>query len=149
MAQKIRLTGDEMRCIALFESITGAIANDCVIDEKRDRVIIVVKPGNAGLAIGKHGARIKILRNMIKKDVEIVEYAENPVDFIKNSFTPARVKEVRITERLDNKKVAVVTVEEGDRGVAIGKNGKTAERTRFLAKRYFKIDNVVLAQSSY
>jgi N utilization substance protein A len=146
MAQKIRLTGDEMRCIALFESITGAVANDCVIDEKRDRVIIVVKPGNAGLAIGKHGARIKILRNMIKKDVEIVEYAENPVDFIKNSFTPARIKEVRITERLDNKKVAMVTVEESDRGVAIGKNGKTAERTRFLAKRYFQIDNVVLVQ---
>ena len=146
MAQKIRLTGDEMRCIALFESITGAIANDCVIDEKRDRVIIIVKPGNAGLAIGKHGARIKILRNMIKKDVEIVEYAENPADFIKNSFTPARVKEVRITERLDNKKVAMVTVEESDRGVAIGKNGKTAERTRFLAKRYFQIDNVVLVQ---
>lgn len=135
-----------MRFIALFESVTGAVANDCVIDEKRDRVIIVVKPGNAGLAIGKHGARIKMLRNMIKKDVEIVEYAENPVDFIKNSFTPARIKEVRITERLDNKKVAVVTVEEGDRGVAIGKNGKTAERTRFLAKRYFQIDNVVLAQ---
>jgi len=146
MAQKIRLTGDEMRCIALFESITGAIANDCVIDEKRDRVIIIVKPGNAGLAIGKHGARIKILRDMIKKDVEIVEYAENPAEFIKNSFTPARVKEVRITERLDNKKVAMVTVEESDRGVAIGKNGKTAERTRFLAKRYFQIDNVVLVQ---
>ena len=145
MAQKIRLTGDEMRCIALFESITGAIANDCVIDEKRDRVILVVKPGNAGLAIGKHGARIKMLRNMIKKDVEIVEYSENPVDFIKNSFTPARIKEVRITERLNNKKVAVVTVEDGDRGVAIGKNGKTAERTRFLAKRYFQIDNVVLS----
>ena len=146
MSQKIRLTGDEMRCIALFESVTGAIANDCVIDEKRDRVIIIVKPGNAGLAIGKHGARIKILRNMIKKDVEIVEYAENPVEFIKNSFTPARIKEVRITERLDNKKVAMVTVEESDRGVAIGKNGKTAERTRFLAKRYFQIDNVVLVQ---
>lgn len=133
-----------MRCIALFESVTGAVANDCVFDQKRDRIIIVVKPGNAGLAIGKHGARIKMLREMIKKDVEIVEYAENPVDFIKNSFTPARVKEVRITERLDNKKIAVVTVEESDRGVAIGKDGKTAERTRFLAKRYFQIDNVIL-----
>ena len=134
-----------MRCIALFESVTGAVATDCIIDQKRDRVIIIVKPGDAGLAIGRHGARIKMLRNMIKRDVEIVEYAENPVDFIKNSFTPARVKEVRITERLDNKKIAVVTVEDGDRGVAIGKDGRTAERTRFLAKRYFQIDNVILS----
>jgi len=145
MAQKIRLTGDEMRCIALFESVTGAVVTDCIIDDKRDRVILVVKPGDAGLAIGKHGERIKMVKNMIRKDVEVVEYAENPVDFIKNSFTPARVKEVRITERLDKKKIAVVTVEEGDRGVAIGKSGRTAERTRFLAKRYFQIDNVVLA----
>lgn len=107
-------------------------------------MIIVVKPGTAGLAIGKHGARIKMFKDMIKKDVAIVEYAENPIDFIKNSFTPARIKEVRITERLNNKKVAVVTVEEGDRGVAIGKEGRTAERTRFLAKRYFQIDNIIL-----
>ena len=144
MTQKIRLTGDEMRYIVLFESVTNAVANDCVIDEKRDRVIIVVKPGTAGLAIGRHGSRIKILKDLIKKDVDIVEYAEDPVDFIKNSFTPARIKEVRITERLDKKKIAVVTVEERDRGVAIGKDGRTAERTRFLAKRYFQIDNVIL-----
>ena len=144
MAQKIHLTGDEMRYIALFESVTRAVVNDCIIDKKKDRVIMIVKPGNAGLAIGKHGARVKMLKNLIKKDIEIVEYADNPVDFIKNSFTPARVKEVRITERLDNKKVAVVTVEDSDKGVAIGKDGRTIERTRFFAKRYFQIDNVII-----
>jgi len=144
MAQKIKLTGDEMRYIALFENVTGAVATDCVIDDKRDRVIMIVKPGNAGLAIGKHGQRIKMLRNMVKRDVEIVEHADNPVDLIKNSFAPARIKEVRITERLNNKKIAVVTVEDQDRGVAIGREGKTVERTRLLAKRYFQIDNVVI-----
>jgi N utilization substance protein A len=140
----IRLTGEEMRYIALFESITGAVVNDCIIDKKRDRVIMVVKVGNAGLAIGKHGTRVKLLKNMIKKEVEIVEYSDDPVNFIKNSFSPARIKEVRITERLDNKKVAVVNVENSDKGVAIGKNGRTAERTRLLAKRYFQIDNVII-----
>lgn len=144
MVQKIRLTSDEMRYIALFENITGAVANDCIIDTRRDRIIIVVKPGDAGLAIGKHGSRIKLLKRMTKKDIELVEYADNPIDFIKNSFTPARVKEIRITDRLDNKKVAVVNVEDQDRGIAIGKDGRTAERTRYLAKRYFQIDNVII-----
>jgi len=144
MAQKIKLTGDEMRYIALFENVTGAVATDCIIDDKRDRIIMIVKPGDAGLAIGKHGQRIKLLRNMVKRDMEIVEYADNPVDLIKNSFAPARIKEVRITERLNNKKVAVVAVEDQDRGVAIGREGKTVERTRLLAKRYFQIDNVVI-----
>jgi len=144
MTQKIRLTSAEMRYIALFENITGAVATDCIIDDKRNRIILIVRKGDVGLAIGKHGSRIKLLQRMTRKDIEIVEYSENPEDFIKNSFAPARIKEIRITDRLDNTKVAVVTVENQDKGIAIGKAGKTAERTRFLAKRYFQIDNVVI-----
>jgi N utilization substance protein A len=144
MAQKIKLTSDEMRYIALFENVTGAVATDCIIDDKRGRIIMVVKPGSAGLAIGKHGSRIKLLRNMLKRDMEVVEYADNPVDLIKNSFVPARIKEVRITERLDNRKVAIVTVEEHDRGVAIGRDGRNVDRARILARRYFQIDNVII-----
>ena len=144
MTQKIRLTSDEMSYIALFENVTGAVATDCIIDEERNRIIFVVKPGDVGLAIGKHGSRIKLVKNMVQKDIEIVEYADNPEAFIRNSFAPARIKEILITDRLDNKKVAVVMVENKDKGIAIGKSGKTAERTRFLAKRYFQIDNVVI-----
>jgi N utilization substance protein A len=144
MTQKIRLTSNEMSYIALFENVTGAVATDCIIDEERNRIIFVVKPGDVGLAIGKHGSRIKLVKNMVQKDIEIVEYADNPEAFIRNSFAPARIKEIRITDRLDNKKVAVVLVENKDKGIAIGKSGKTAERTRFLAKRYFQIDNVVI-----
>ncbi len=144
MVQRIRLTGTEMRYIALFEDLTGEMANDCIIDNKRDRIILIVKPGNAGRAIGRHGSRIRMMRDMVGKDIEIVESADTPIEFIKNSFAPAHVKEVRITERLDNRKVAVVTIDRRDKGIAIGKNGKTAERTRLLAKRYFGIDNVVI-----
>jgi N utilization substance protein A len=39
---RIKLTGDEMKCIALFESITGATAKDCLIDEKAERIIILI-----------------------------------------------------------------------------------------------------------
>jgi N utilization substance protein A len=133
-----------MSYIALFENVTGAVATDCIIDEERDRIIFVVKPGDVGLAIGKHGSRINLVKRMVQKDIEVVEYADNPEAFIRNSFAPARIKEIRITDRLDNRKVAVVTVENKDKGIAIGKSGKTAERTRFLAKRYFQIDNVVI-----
>src|SRR3972149_2236988 len=49
---------------------------------------------------------------------------------------------LHVTERTDGKKIAVVTVNPKDKGIAIGKNGKNAERLRFLAKRYFDIQNV-------
>jgi transcription antitermination factor NusA-like protein len=39
----------------------------------------------------------------------------------------------------------VVEVESRDKAIAIGKNGKTIDKTRLLAKRYFHIDHVIIA----
>ncbi len=142
MTSGIKFTATEMRYIALFESITGAVVRDCIIDDENNRIIFVIKEGQIGMAIGKRGKNIRLLERMTGKKHEIIEYSDNPAQFIKNVLKPARVQEVRITERPDGKKIAVVTVEPRDKGVAIGKNGRNAERLRFLAKRYFQIQNV-------
>ncbi len=142
MTSGIKFTSTEMRYIALFESITGASVRDCIIDEEQGRVIYVVSEGQTGVAIGRGGRNIRTLERMTGKKHEIIEYSENPAQFIKNALKPAFVREVRITERPDGKSIAVVAVNPRDKGVAIGKNGKNAERLRFLAKRYFQIQNV-------
>jgi len=142
MTSGIKFTSKEMRYITLFESITGANAKDCIVDEEQSRVIFVVKEGEIGMAIGRGGRNIHTLERMTGKKHEIIEYSERPAQFIKNALKPAMVKEVRITERPNGKTMAVVTVNPKDKGVAIGKNGKNAERLRFLAKRYFEIENV-------
>ena len=144
MANKIRITSDELRYIALFESVTGATAKDCIIDDKSNRIIFIINSGDIGLAIGHGGANIKQVKSMIGRNVEIVEYSEDPTMFIKNSLAPAKINDVRVNEKPDGKKVALVTVSPQDKGIAIGKNGKTAERARFLVKRYFQIDNIVI-----
>jgi N utilization substance protein A len=142
MTSGIKFTSNEMRYIALFESITNASAKDCIVDEEQGRVIFIINEGQIGVAIGKGGRNIHTLERMTGKRHEIIEYSEDPVKFIKNALKPALVKEVRVTERPDGKKMAVVAVNPKDKGVAIGKNGKNAERLRFLAKRYFQIQNV-------
>lgn len=133
-----------MRYIALFESITGATANDCLIDENFDRIIFVAKLGEMGLAIGKGGKNINMLRRMTGRPIEIVEYADTVEGLIRNSLAPARVRQIRVTERPD-KKIVVVEVEHRDKAIAIGKNGRTIDKTRMLAKRYFQIDHVQIA----
>ena len=141
---KIRLTSEEIKYMALFESITGATTQDCLIDEKLARIIFVAKPGDMGLAIGKGGKNINMLRKMTSRQIEVVEYAETPEDLIRNSLAPANIKEIRVTERPD-KKIVVVEVDARDKAIAIGKNGRTIDKTRLLVKRYFDIDHVVVA----
>jgi N utilization substance protein A len=142
MTSGIKITSNEMRFIALFENITSANVKDCIIDEEQGRVLFVVSEGQIGVAIGRGGRNIHTLERMTGKKHEIIEYSEDPAQFIKNALKPATVREVRITEKTDGKSIAVVTVNPKDKGVAIGKNGRNAERLRFLAKRYFDIQNV-------
>ena len=143
MTTSIKLGGNEIRFISLFESITGAVARDCIIDE--DRIIFIVKPGNIGLAIGKKGINIKRVRDFLQKSIEVVEFAQSPEDFIKNTLAPARIKLISITVRRDGKKIAMVTVNEKDRGIAIGKNGKNVARARLLARRHYNIEDVIIS----
>ena len=139
---RIKLNMEEMRLIALFENITGATANDCVIDS--DRIIFIAKAGEMGLAIGKGGKNINMLRKMTGKPIEVVEFADTAEGLVKNCLAPAKIKEVRITERPD-RKIVVVEVEPKDKALAIGKNGRTIDKTRMLAKRYYQIDHVQIA----
>ncbi|RLI13077.1 NusA-like transcription termination signal-binding factor [Candidatus Bathyarchaeota archaeon] len=142
MSKGIKITNRELQFISLFESITGATVRDCIIDDENNRVIYVVKEGEAGIAIGKRGKNIILLEKMTGKKHEVIEFSDNPAAFIRNALRPARLREIRITQRTDGKKIAVVSVDPRDKGIAIGKNGKNAERIRFLAKRYFDISNI-------
>lgn len=145
MTSKIRLTVDEIRYMALFESITGVAARDCIIDNHSNKITFITNKNEAGIAVGKNGSKIKLLRKTTGRNIEIIEYADNVQDFIKNAFIPARVKEVRVVEKLDSKKIAIVRVEEKDKGLAIGKGGEKVGRVRQLLKRYFDINNLIIA----
>jgi len=144
MTERIKLTSDELRLISLFQSVTSATARDCVVDEKMDRVIFVVNQGHMGLAIGKGGSTIKQLQNVVSRKVELVEYSEDPSAFLKNILNSNLINEVRINERFDGAKQAVIVVDPKKKGIVVGKDGRNAEKARILAKRYFHISNVMI-----
>lgn len=144
MPQTIKLTTDQMRLISLFQNVTGASARDCVEDEKQNRVIFVVSEGKMGLAIGKGGSHIKNLQNIIKKNVELVEYSDDAVTFLKNMLNPKLVSEVKLNTRLDGSTQAIVLVDAKKKGIVVGREGRNAEKARLLAKRYFEITSVLI-----
>ncbi len=142
MLNGIKITQDEMKFIQLLQNMTGATIVDCIIDD--DTIIFTVKKGEVGLAVGKGGEKIKRFRSMTNKQVEIYEYMNEPEKFIRNALKPAKVKDIRLVDRMEGKKIAMVTVEPKDKGLAIGKNGDNIKKIRFLSKRYFQLDTVVI-----
>jgi len=144
MLSNIKITENEMKYMALLENMTGATVVDCIVDEEENTIIFAVKKGDVGLAVGRGGEKIKRFRRMTNKQVEIFEYVGDPEKFVRNALKPARVKSLRLVDRVNGGRIAMVNVETKDKGIAIGRNGQNIKRVRFMAKRYFNLDNIVI-----
>jgi len=74
-----------------------------------------------GSIVGQRGTRVMAVINELGGEkIDVVEWDEDPVKFITNSLSPAKVLEVKIKE----KNTAKVLVPEDQLSLAIGKNGR-------------------------
>jgi len=144
MVRSIKLSTDQMRLISLFQNVTKATARDCLDDEKQNKIIFVVNEGRMGLAIGKGGYNIKSLQNILKRNIELVEYFDDPIKFLKNILNPKFVNEVKLDTKPDGSSQAIIIVDHGKKGLVVGRAGCNAEKARLFAKRYFNISSVLI-----
>ena len=136
---------EDMALIAKFEQITGAAAIDIIRDDEGERIIVVVRPKQLGKAIGRGGVNVKAASEAFGRAVDVVEMAETVEAFVMSALAPARVESVKIIEHRDGSRVASVTVNNEDRGIAIGREGRNVARARILVRRHFDLNNVVIA----
>ena len=66
----IKFATNEIRYIALFESMTGATVKDCLVDDENGKLTFLVKKGDMGLAIGKRGSTVAKVQKSVDKGVE-------------------------------------------------------------------------------
>ena len=141
----VKISQTEMQYITILQGIVNVTIRDCIVDDEDNKVVFVVSEGQAGLAIGKRGMNINKLKEMISKDVEIIEHSSDPAKFIRNCFLPIIIREIVFTDR-KNGKVATVEVDNKDKGRAIGRNGKNINKVKNLVLRQFDIVDVMIKQ---
>ena len=141
----VKLSQTEMQYITILQGVVNVTIMDCIVDEEENKVVFVVSEGQAGLAIGKRGVNINRLKELISKDVEIIEHSSDPAKFIKNCFLPIVIREINLQERR-NGKTATVEVDNKDKGRAIGRSGKNINKIKNLVLRQFDISDVMIKQ---
>lgn len=140
----IKFTTNEIRYIALFESMTGATVKDCLVDEENGKLTFLVKNGDMGLAIGKRGSTVSKVQKTVDKGVEVIEHSDDQVEFLSNLMAPAKLRSIRVLQRENGEKIATVEADSRNKRTAIGKGGQNIERARILAKRQHNISNIVI-----
>ena len=97
MSAEIVLTEDTLRYISLFEAITKANVKDCMDTE--DKLVFVVDKGQGNIAGGKKGEHVIMLKENTGKNIQVVEYSENPEQFVMNVFHIYGPQKVEIEQR--------------------------------------------------
>jgi len=135
----ITLTNETLRYITTFEGMTHVQVKDCVILE--DRLIFVVS--NLRKALGKESSNVRRLKALLGKNVDVIGFAATPEKFVENIFHNYRVKEVNI-EEMNGIPTAVVEIEPGDKGRAIGKNRRNLNVAEEILSHHFPIKKIFI-----
>lgn len=131
----IKFDGSIILSMNLFSDVTSVIPRDCINFE--DKILFVVNQGQAGLAIGKNGIKIKMLQEMLKKEVIVIEYSDDPVKLFENIIRPNKLISGYIT---------AAGKEEDSRKVEASIDGKIStnkiKMVKLLMQRYFNIVSI-------
>ena len=83
-----------------------------------------------GSLVGQRGVRVStVMSELGGEKIDIIEWSENPKQFIEDALSPARILSVEIID--ETEKQAKVTVAEDQQSLAIGKGG---QNVRLAAK---------------
>src|SRR5262250_3176767 len=131
---------DPALLIKLFEQEVPEIYDGTVmirgaVREAGDRAKVAVYSRDrdvdpVGACVGMKGTRVQsIIRELRGEKIDIVEWSEDPIAFVTNALSPAKVQRVSIVD--DRERVMEVIVEDKQLSLAIGKKG---QNVRLAAK---------------
>ena len=98
-----------------------------------------------GACIGPRGSRIQTIVGELKNEkIDIIRYSDDPVEYIVNALSPAKIVSVDILEDSEEAKEALVVVPDDQLSLAIGIGGQNVRLAHRLTG--WKIDIKCLSQ---
>jgi N utilization substance protein A len=126
------------------EMASGVVEISALAREAGHRTKIAVQSHQQGVnakgaCIGPVGSRVRnVMAELHGEKIDIVDYAEDPAEFVANALSPARVNRVDVIDPVA--RIARVTVPDYQLSLAIGKEGQNARLAAKLTG--WKIDIV-------
>jgi transcription termination/antitermination protein NusA len=139
---EITLDTESLGYIRLFEERTGARVKDCLAAE--DKLVFLVMPGEVHKAVGPGGVLVDRLKGMLKKEIQVVEWSDDPETLARNIFYWYSPKRVDLVPKGKGRH-ATVTVDPAWKARAIGKAGKNLKIARAILVRHTDIQSVSVA----
>jgi transcription termination/antitermination protein NusA len=139
---EITLDTESLGYIRLFEERTGARVKDCLAAE--DKLVFLVMPGEVHKAVGPGGVLVDRLKGMLKKEIQVVEWSDDPETLARNIFYWYSPKRVDLVPKGKGRH-ATVTVDPAWKARAIGKAGKNLKVARAILVRHTDIQSVSVA----
>jgi len=132
---------DPALLVKLFEQEVPEIYDDSItikgaVREAGDRAKVAVYSRErdidpVGACVGMKGNRVQsIIRELRGEKIDIIEWSDDPVTFVTNAISPAKVQRVSIVN--ETERVMEVMVEDRQLSLAIGKKGQNVRLTSKL-----------------
>ena len=130
----VELTSEDLSYFSNFEKITGVMPVDYINTETI--LIFLVDMKELGKAIGIKGTNIERLKMTMRKKVVVVADSNELETFVRQFFSNIGIVSVEIRDVMGEQNV-ILTVEDKDRGIAIGKEGERIKAAKLLLKKKF------------
>ena len=137
----IKLNTETLGYIAALENISGTQVKDCIVTDTE--IIYIVSKEQLGQAIGKKGYHVNKIKTALGKNVRIVGFSEEPLEFTKSLISFVEPKTITLEDN-DTEKHIIIESDYKSHGSIRGKRGKKLKILKELLKRHHNVDDVIL-----
>ncbi len=128
---KTKYDVETLQLMNLFEKITRAKLKDCFT--VKDKLFFLVEHGYLRKALGPKNENVHKLVKATNRNIKIVEFNPNVLDFVKNVMHPLKMDSIDMDE-------GVITIKGADtktKGLMIGARAQNLRNYEAIVQKYF------------